>query len=138
MKVALPGPCSRKLATPVRLSSVRKTSTKAARSAARPSASDVEEAGVDHLPSQGLGRQRALGDLTCQLQRPGQRIVVDDLVGEPDAQRLVGLHLPPGEARLAQQLGPTRRASRCVPPPPGMMPRRISGCPNTARGPAMR
>ena len=34
------------------------------------------------------------------------------------------------------RLGPTSRARRCVPPPPGMMPSRISGWPNTARSPA--
>jgi len=33
---------------------------------------------------------------------------------------------------------PTRRASRCVPPPPGMMPRRISGWPNRLDVPAIR
>src|ERR1051326_6919470 len=33
---------------------------------------------------------------------------------------------------------PTRRARRCVPPPPGMMPRLISGCPSLAVSDAMR
>eukprot|EP00975_Prorocentrum_lima_P011561 2456508-Prorocentrum_lima.AAC.1 len=32
---------------------------------------------------------------------------------------------------------PTARMSRCVPPPPGMTPRVISGCPNCADSPAM-
>ena len=34
--------------------------------------------------------------------------------------------------------GPTRRGRRWVPPPPGMMPRRISGWPNRARSDATR
>ena len=31
---------------------------------------------------------------------------------------------------------PTSRVRRCVPPAPGMMPTRISGCPNEAPSPA--
>src|SRR3712207_6876027 len=32
----------------------------------------------------------------------------------------------------------SRRGRRCVPPPPGMMPSRISGCPKTADSSAIR
>ena len=42
-------------------------------------------------------------------------------------------YLAAGDAQLLGPAGPTRRARRCVPPPPGMMPSRISGWPNTAR-----
>ena len=60
------------------------------------------------------------------------------LVDEPDGERLVGPHLAAGEDQVLGPAGPTRRASRCVPPPPGMMPSRISGWPSVAFSLAMR
>ena len=56
------------------------------------------------------------------------------LVDQADAQRLLRADLPAGEDH-APWPGPGRRggpAAGC-PPPPGMIPSRISGCPNLAR-----
>ena len=105
VNVALPGPCSRKLCTPVWLSSVRNTSTNASCSRARPSASDVDRpSSITRLVS-ACAASGPPGDLGGELERPFDRVGVDDLVGEADAQRLVGLDLAPGDAQL---LGPAR------------------------------
>ena len=105
VNVALPGPCSRKLATPVRLSSVPNTSTKPSRSRARPSASEPDNPASTTRLVIAWADERAAGDLGGEGQRPRHRVVVGDLVGEPDRQCLVGLHLATGEAQL---LGPAR------------------------------
>ena len=105
VNVALPGPCSRKLATPVRLSSVWNTSTNASRSRAKPSASDPERpASTTRLViAWATSGPRAIS--APRLDRPLGRVAVDGLVGEPDADRLVDLDLA---AREAQLLGPAR------------------------------
>ena len=106
VKVALPGPCSRKLATPVRASSVRNTSTK-------PRTFEFEAVGersvepvVDHALADGVRRQRSGGDLAGQRERAlHQRVRRHDLVGETDPQRFVRADLTAGQAQL---LGPAR------------------------------
>ena len=67
-EVALPGPCSRKLATPVRLSSVPKTSTNPpARGRGRRRA--CRQASVDDPLGDRLGDERTAGDLGGERQR---------------------------------------------------------------------
>ena len=101
----MPGPCSRKLATPICESSVPNASTNASRSAARPSDERHRQAAVDDPLAQGLGDDGAAGDLGGEGQRPLERVALDDLVGEADAQRFLGGDLT---ARDAQLLGPAR------------------------------
>ena len=52
-----------------------------------------------------LGDDGAAGDLGGEGQRPLVRVAVDDLVGEADAQRFLGVDLAAGDAQL---LGPAR------------------------------
>ena len=139
VKVALPGPWARKLATPVAASSVPNTSTKASRSRALPSASGSDSPRVDHPLARAPGRRAAHGPPRRRAPAPargGHRRPTSS--ASPIASGLRHRHLAAGEAQLLGPDAPTARARRCVPPPPGMMPSRISGWPNTARVPATR
>jgi len=71
-------------------------------------------------------------------RRPDQRPVpgpverllgLDHPVHQTQAVGLLGVDLAAGEDRSLARAGPIRRPSRWVPPPPGMMPSRISGWP---------
>ena len=102
VKSALPGPCSRKLATPIRESSEWNTSIEAGpldrqpvgerrRTCRRRSPASSSRC-ASSAPRSDLGRQR---------ERPLVQLVGrHDLVGQADPQRLLGAHLTAGEAHL--------------------------------------
>ncbi len=54
------------------------------------------------------------------------------LLTKPMRSALSALMVSPKKMSSAANESPTRRGRRCVPPPPGMIPRLISGKPNTA------
>ena len=97
------------------------------------------ETGVNRLLG---GAQRLRGTGPKLSSQPG-RGVVDVAVGhhlvdQPDPQRLAGVDEPPG---VDQVLGAGRAdqpRQPCVPPAPGMIPSRISGCPNLVLSPPTR
>ena len=59
-------------------------------------------------------------------------------VDKTDAQRFLRLDVAGGVDLCLAMPGPTRRARRCVPPKPGVMPRPVSGWPKTAVSEQMR
>ena len=98
---ALPGPCSRKLLTPIWLSLVRNDSTNRSRSIRRPSVRARRQATVDRLLGERLRQHGAPRALGCEREGPlVQFLARDDLVGQTDPQRLVGRHLAAGDADL--------------------------------------
>ena len=79
-------------------------------------------------------RDRALvGDQAGGLQGALEQLVgLVDGSDEADPQRLLGIDDPSREVRSFATPTPQTRASRCVPPQPGMIPRLISGWPSLA------
>ena len=75
------------------------------------------------------GAARQLGRLRQGAGRGARRRATTSSTS-PIAQRLVGADLAAGEDEVLGPAGPTSRARRWVPPPPGMMPSRISGWPS--------
>ena len=114
---ALPGPCSKKLFTPIWLSSVWNTSSNRSRSSFKACRRGHVDAAVDGTLDQRLGLQRASRNLGGQCERPlVQRLGRHHLVGQADAQRLVGLHLAAGDHHLLGPAGPdqSRQALRAA------------------------
>ena len=129
---ALPGPCSRKLATPVFASSVSKLrrSTRLRDRALRPSGGrDHRRSPASRSPSRRPHRARAAPAQRKRVARASRR--PRPPVDDADA-RALRRRAPDGRLHTISlaRAGPTSRASRCVPPPPGMMPSRISGWPS--------
>ena len=92
--------------TPIWLSSVRNDLDEQVLLEPQPLGERRGQAVVDRPLGERLRHHRAAGALGGERQRPGVQLVVGhDLVGEPDAQRLVGLDLAAGDAQL---LGPAR------------------------------
>ena len=109
MKAALPGPCSRKLATPICESAEWKTSSNFALLDGQAVGERAGQAVVDRLLGQRLGDERTTGQFGRQRERPCVQFVVrHHLVGQPDPQGLLGAHLTPGQAELLRPAGPDR------------------------------
>ncbi len=117
VKVAWPGPCSRKLATPMRESSEWNTSTNASRSIVEPVGERRGHPLIDRLLGEPLGLERTRRHLGGQADRPVVEFLgCHHLVGETDPERFVGTDLTAGDAHLLgpahtdgarQSLGPT-------------------------------
>ena len=103
---ALPGPCSRKLCTPIGLSSVSKHLDEALPLHEQALGQAGRQPVVDGPLDQGLHLSGPRGELGGQREGPlVQLLVRHHLVGQADPQRLVGLHLPTGDDEV---LGPGR------------------------------
>ena len=82
-------------------------------------------------PAPAAGRRRTARPIATAVSYTSSS--GDDGVRQADLQRLLGAHRPAGEDQvLGLAPGPISRASRWVPPAPGMTPSRISGWPSLA------
>ena len=106
VKVAFPGPCSRKLSTPMRLSLGVEDLDEDLLFQVEAGIERAAQTLVDGSFGQALRGDGACCELGRPLERPGEELIGgNDLVDQPDAQRLVGLHLATAEDQV---LGSTR------------------------------
>src|SRR5262249_4786716 len=136
---ALPGPCSRKLRTPVTASSVRKTSANASVSRSRPSSSRTSSAPSITILATPMATTAPDANDPAHASAASSRWAAG--ATRPTRPRAAAWSAPtcrPLQMSSLARAGPISRGSRCVAPAPGITPSSVSGCPTRASSAAMR